>query len=131
MVNFENETTVATPAKDVMKIYLLQCKAFAEDTWRKYRKIYYNGNASSLADCKAAVEQLYIVMKPMLDRHWDDKTMLKENILNEIEKGKDREILQIMIKLNYILDKMNLTRLDTTQGRERTFEKQNVKKGFV
>jgi len=130
MVDFNNETTVSVPAKDVMKIYLLQSKAFLEDSWRIYKKAVYSGSDRSLSDVKSAMEQLYIILEPMLERHWNHEEVKKNDILNIIDKGNEKEIRNLIILFNRTLDKTQLTRIDTKFQQKRTLEASNVSKGY-
>jgi len=131
MVNFNNETTVATPAKDVMKIYLLQSKAFLEDTWREFRKSdYAGGSIKGFVEVKAALEQLYLIMEPIIERHWDNTEIKREEIINIIGKGNKNDILNLIIKFNRLLDKTKLTRLDTKLEQKRTWEASNIQHGY-
>ena len=130
MVNFDNETTVATPAKDVMKIYLLQCKAFVEDVWRNYRKADFAGANPGLFEVRSALEQLYLVMEPMIERHWDDQEIKKEDILHNIEHAKKDSFLKLIIKFNKVLDKTKLTRIDTKFEQKKTWEASNIQHGY-
>ena len=133
MVDFDNETTVATPAKDVMKIYLLQCKAYLEDCWRMYRKDDYAGINSNLNTVRAALEQLYIVIERIIFRHWPNDNSVstkKEDILNIIATGKSEALLKLIIDINIVLDKTRLTRLDTKAANKSTWEASNLQHGY-
>jgi len=132
MVNFDNDTTVATPAKDVMKIYLLQCKAYVEDCWRDYSKVYYLGSQGDTSKIKAGLEQLYLVMHPMIERHWidDDMGLKKAEIRTAIQKASPDDLFNLIIKFNAILDNVQLTKLDTRQLKKWTLEASNLQHGY-
>lgn len=132
MVDFDNETTVATPAKDVMKIYLLQCKAYTEDIWRLWRKGDFSGIDKGLHDVRASLEQWFIVMEPMIDRHWKDQEakIKKENISDTISKGRKEDLFNLIIDFNRLLDNTKITRLDTRIITKNTWEASNLAHGF-
>lgn len=130
MVDFNNETTVGVPAKDVMKIYLLQCKAYVEDCWREYRTSDFNGGSPSLARTKAGLEQLYLVIEPMIERHWQNESVIKkEEIIEKILRAEKLELLKIIILFNRLLDKLLITKLDTKQANQYTWEASNRQHG--
>lgn len=132
MVDFDNETTVAVPAKDVMKIYLLQVKAYTEDSWRLFRQKDLSNSSMPLSNVKASLEQWYLLIEPIINRHWKPKEMGIESdqILPIIEKGTKKDIMQIIILFNRLLDNLQLIRLDTRVANLRTLEASNIAKGY-
>jgi len=130
MVDFNNETTVGVPAKDVMKIYLLQSKAYVEDCWREYKIIDYNGGNPSLARTKAGLEQLYLIMEPMIERHWLKEWYIKkEEIVEKIDSANKNQLFNLIILFNKLLDKLLITKLDTKKQNQYTWEASNRQYG--
>lgn len=130
MVNFDSDATVAAPAKDVMRIYLLQCKAYTEDVWRMFKKSDYSGINSGIADVRAALEQWYIVIEPIIGRHWDKDCKTKPSgIIGVISKGSKDELFNLIIEFNRLLDKIKLTKLDTRIITGKTWEQDNIAHG--
>jgi len=132
MVDFDNEVTVATPAKEVMKIYLLQNKAYTEDSWRIYREKTLSGSQFPLTKVRAALEQWYLIIECMIERNWEKvgKEIKKEDILLKIETGNETEIRDMIIKFNRLLDELRLTRLDTKLANKKTWEASNLQYGY-
>jgi len=130
MVDFDNETTVATPAKDVMRIYLLQNKAYTEDSWRLFREKDFHNSSTPITKVKAALEQWYLIIEPIIERHWADEKISKEKIIDIIENGNKEDIRGLIIKFNRLLDRLKLTRLDTKEFTKKTWEASNISHGY-
>jgi len=128
MVDFNNETTIATPSKDIMRVYLIENKAYTEDNWRRFRTKDFEGLEASLSIVRACLEQWYIIIEPIINRHWDSKEIPKDKIEYYIEKGKKKDLFKLIITFNRLLDKIKLTQLDTRETPKRTIEASNLAK---
>ena len=112
MVDFNNEATIGTPAVDVMRIYLLEQKANTEEAWRWFRDKDFSGIEGGLNKVRSRLEGWYLVMFPMIQRHYNDKEIKKEDLEKEIVDGKKETIFKIIKKFNTLLDDLKITRLD-------------------
>lgn len=112
MVDFNNETTIGTPALDVMRIYLLEQKANTEEAWRWFRDKDFDGIEGGLNKVRSRLEVWYLIMYPMIERHYKDEKITKEELEKEIVKGNKEIIFKIIKKFNQLLDDMHITRLD-------------------
>lgn len=124
MVDFQNETTIGTPAADIVRVIILQRRSDLFEAWESYKKKEHTGVDGGLEVVRARLETLFLELQPALKRRWTNKkkkdpTMyhtLKENI-----KSEDPEVIEETIHtLNDYLDEIRLIRIDTKSNYDST-----------
>jgi len=126
MVNFNNENTVSTPAANIIKLLVIEARynsflAFEEYNSKISGSINYNQGR-----VRARLGTWYLEHQAYLER-----TFTKAEDIIEIDAVKkdlffnkqDLEytrILEIIIFLNNIIDKLKITKLDTKQQYDTT-----------
>jgi len=130
MVNFNNETTVTTPAGDVVKILLLQRRADLFEAIEKYHKEIYQGVSSTLSIIRARLFSLFLEMQGALNRKLKELDYLTH--LDTIKNSTDfNSLLDETYFLNVQLDNMGLTKIDTRKQYDNTnVETENKVKGL-
>ena len=130
MVDFDNQTTIGTPASDVVKILILQRRADLFEALEFYNKKKFQGVDLDLAIVKARIITLWVELEETLHRKMkkDDYDRLKKNI----QSDKEETLIDCIIELNrFIGDKLRLTRLDTRQQYDSTrADTENKAKGI-
>ena len=112
MVNFNNETTIGTPAVDVIRILILQRRADLFEAWENHKKKVYQGSRGSIYIVRARLLSLFMEIQPALEhRHLKREEYL--SLLAKVKSNKEEDIEEAMFILNDFLDKIKLIRLDT------------------
>lgn len=112
MVDFNNETTIGTPAVDIVRVLVLQRRNDFIESLEHYNKQIHAGVEAHTHIVRARIISLYYEIKPMLLRKYKDKEYIRilEKSMNE---GDIKEILLVWELINNFLDKIQLTRIDT------------------
>lgn len=132
MVDFNNESTVATPPGDVVKIVMLERREQVIETLESYHEKKANGNSmkEDLSLIKARVMALWYELQGIARRR------LKPKEYDLIEKGmmdaKEWTELQAAFQwMNEFVDGLGLTYIDTRNKYDRTrVEDTNTKRGM-
>jgi hypothetical protein len=130
MVDFDNETTIGTPASDVVKILILQRRADLFEAIEDYNKRNFKGIEADISIFKARLITLWIELEETLKR-----TLNKieyETLKRDIYSDTEGVLMDCTLKLNaFIGNKLRLTRLDTKQQYDSTrADLENRKKGI-
>ena len=131
MVDFNNQTTVATPSKDVMSIYLLEKKANTEEALGWYMEKELNNIDADLSKVKIKLLLWYLQLEPMMNRHWKDQEeeVPRDKLLHTIQTGDLPTLTRLIIKFNNLMDRIMITRLDTRERRQKSWEASNIQYG--
>ena len=143
MVNFNNETTVSTPAHDIVRILILQARANVFEAFELYKKKFHN-----LQDAPhekgiliARLSAWFLEHQAYLKRVAYDSPKNKEeqkkydqlckDLLYNTEELSNDRIVEIIMLLNDTLDYLKLTRVDTKRVYDRTnWEEDNKEHGY-
>jgi hypothetical protein len=131
MVDFNNETTIGTPASDVEKISILQRRYELIEALEHYKKQNFQGINAPLVYVQARLLSLFVQLYSSLKRR------IPKTDFEALEKGvlrkdlKEAELLPIIFMLSDELDKIHLTRIDNETVYDSTsVEKENKVKGY-
>lgn len=139
MVDFDNDSTVGTPAIDVQRITILQRRYDLFEAVEDYTKRTLMSGPYPFAIIRARLLIFYLELEPMLKRHTkknEDKIILsqiRDICFGETEKDiKEKDLFKAIIFLNKFLDSpLRLTRLDTRQQyNPQEMESENEAKGY-
>lgn len=126
MVNFNNETTVSTPAANLIKLLLIEARYNTFLAIETYNNKISNGVNSDQALVKSRLGIWYLEHQAYLDRVFnkqDDVTFLKavkkDLFFNKKSLSYDR-LIEIIEFLNNVMDKLRITKLDTKQQYDTT-----------
>lgn len=139
MVNFDNETTVATPPGEVVKIVVLERREQVIEALEAYHSIDASGvdTAHRLAILRARVMALWYQLQAMIYRRSakakggeEDPTYNEvEEVMNSAKTFED--LLYAFQWMNVFIDEMGLTFIDGRPKYDRSnIEDANQKKGM-
>jgi hypothetical protein len=139
MVDFNNETTVATPPGEVVKIVVLERREQVIEALENYHRIHRANvdTGDKLHLLHARVMALWYQLQAMVKRrlkgakgtpHEPDYEMVKQAITGAEEES---ELIEAYEWMNEFIDKMGLTFIDSRANYDRTnVEDANQKKGM-
>ena len=119
MVDFNKETTVGTPAIDIVRVLLVQKIEYVSDAWEDYYKKTGSGVKISLSLIRGRLFTLYLQLWAYLNRA-RKKHSSPEYIEKQIGEGNKKELWAITKEFIDILDKLKITRLDNIKEYDHT-----------
>lgn len=130
MVDFNNETTIGTPAIDVERISILQRRYDVIEALEDYKKKRFMGSGSPISYVRARLFSLFVEIQAYLKR-----TISKvdyDKLLDTCLTCKDEEgLIEALFIINERLDAMRLIRIDTQKVYDATsVEGEDKIKGF-
>jgi len=130
MVDFNNENTISTPLREVLKILILECRYNVLLKIRDHYQHVEQFKKPKFAPVKAGVMELYQYLRSMyavsetLDKAEDMKRRL-------YEAGNFEEMLVIFQEMEDFLYKKNITKIDDRKQYDTTsLETENHQKGL-
>lgn len=133
MVDFNNETTIGTPAVDVQRISILQRRYDLFEAIENYQKRSFDNVKMSSAVVKARLMTLFLEIQPLIKRKYKEKEYqgMRSICLGENKDITFEQVLKVIFQLNELLDEIRLTRVDNKQSyNPMDIEKENQMKGF-
>ena len=133
MVNFDNETTISKPPREVVALVAIEKLYNFLEADEAYTKDRMHGAAAPLATCRSRLRSLFLLAQPMLQRHLKatDYDLLRDGCLNINEELEADVVLDHFVKISEMLDKLELTRLDTKKKFDRQrIEESNKAQGY-
>lgn len=133
MVDFNNEATIGTPAANVVKILILQARANVLEALEKYNQQASSGIESSSGFLVARLGSWFLEHQAYLKRTLNKKDyeeLIKNwqgKILLNTDAPSQEEILEMILHLNEICDKLRLTRIDLKANYDRTLIEEDNK----
>ena len=130
MVDFNNETTIGTPATDIEKVNILQRRHDFIEAFEFYKKNRLANRTSPLDIIRARLFSLFLQLQAALKRH--KKTDYEELKKQCKEADKEETIIETFLILNeFIDDPLKISRIDTHKQYDSTsVESENKEKGF-
>ena len=130
MVDFNNETTIGTPAVDVVRILILQRHADLIEAWEGYLKKKYSNVQPNSSIVRARLQSLFIQLQSAIKRSRTEEAYTI--VVKGIREAKEEdELYKQIIFLNEFLDDLKLTRIDTKKKYDSTnVEEENRAKGL-
>ena len=131
MVDFNNETTIGTPAVDVVRILILQRRSDLIEAIERHNKISFQGSDTDGAVIRARLISLFIEVQAGLKRRLvaQDYEALKKRVY---DPNADYDtIMECLEYINSYLDELRLTRIDTKPLVDKTkWEEHNQAYGY-
>jgi len=129
MVDFNNETTISTPAGEIIKVAILERRSYFIDALEAYHKQKLGGVEAHTNILKSRLLSLFLEVQPALER-----SKSKEHIASLIDRMKSKEYVDIydaFLIINRWLDKTHLIKIDNTKVYDRRrAEKENENYGL-
>ena len=133
MVDFNNETTIGKPPKEIVALIILEKLYNFLEADEDYIKKRLGGAAWPVATTRARLRTLFLIAYPMLKRRLKIEEF--ENIRAICEdittKATDKEILDSFKIISNVLDELGLTKLDDKPVfNRRRIEEANAAQGY-
>lgn len=119
MVNFNNETTVSTPAANVVKLLILEAKYNAFNALELYNNKISAGISCNQALVRSRLGTWFMEHEAFLNRTLTNQTdkaeleLVKEDLFFKKKDLEYSRILEIVTFLNNVMDQLRITRVDT------------------
>lgn len=127
MVDFNNDTTIATPVADIIKVLIVQRRNDFLEASEHYFKGFFAGSNPDTNIMKARLYSLYLEIKAMLDRHFSNGEI--NELVADIKSDEANKLIDAYITMNKLLDDVKLTRVDTKKSYDSTrVEEENTEK---
>ena len=119
MVNFNNETTVSSPAANIVKLLVIEARYNSFLALEEYNSKISSSVNYNQGRLRARLSKWFLEHQAYLDRTFTKVEDIKE--ITDVKRDlffnkKDLEysrILEIIIFLNNIMDRLRITKLDT------------------
>lgn len=111
MVDFNNDTTIGTPAVDIMRVLVIEERKYILDAIEDYNKRKYMGADPDNSVLRSRLYTLYYELLGSIHRH--KTTEEAEELERQIRSDKYEDNLSAAKTLILLLDTFKLTRLDT------------------
>jgi len=129
MVDFNNETTISTPAGDVIKILILQRRYDLFESLEAYNKQRGQGTDPNIGGVSARLYTFWLELEAMLKRRL--KAEEYETLYQNVISDKEANIILAINTINAQLDFIKLTKIDERQVYEsHRAEKENKVKSM-
>ena len=113
MVDFNNETTVSTPAIDVVRILILQRRNDVLEAIEHYYKVDDSGAESDSGIVKSRIISLYLEIEGMIKKRTkDDDYKETHKAIIKIKQSGIADLIKIFSDFNMMLYDINLTKID-------------------
>jgi len=127
MVDYNNDTTLATPPIDINRIQILERRAYVIEALEKYYKNKNSGVKGQTHIFKSVLCSLFWELQETINRKFPEtvetegKLTIDQmyNILFK-DKASQEEVISVWKQLNLMLGEMNLTRVDTKKEYDTT-----------
>lgn len=130
MVDFDNETTIGTPAVDIVRVLILQRRADVFEAWESYNKEDFQNQQTDLHIVKARLFSLFLELQGGLKRRLT-KGKDYTNLIKDLESNTKKDLMKATLYINEYLDGLNLTKIDTKKKYDKTrVEKEHKVKGL-
>lgn len=120
MVDFNNESTVSTPAVDVVKILILQRRNDFIEALEAYRKEIYRGIHTDNSIVKSRLNSLFLEVSAALKRSLKEEDF--EALREKITTDKIEYLEEAFLMLNTWLDDKHIIRVDN----KKTYDRRRV-----
>jgi hypothetical protein len=133
MVDFNNETTIGKPPKEIVALIILEKLYNFLEAYEEYIKRRLGGAAWPIATVRARLSTLFLIAYPMLKRRLQPEAFEKVRVLCEdtTSKPADKEILDAFKIISNVLDELGLTKLDDKPVfNRRRIEEANTAQGY-
>lgn len=113
MVDFDNETTVGMPAVDVERILILERRYNLFEALEKFNRARMIGAEGDMSIVRSRLFSMFLEIDALLARQMKETEFnkLKDQVIKT--EASEQEMLEAVTTINKILDKVQLTRIDT------------------
>ena len=119
MVNYNNETTIATPSIDINRIQILERRAYVIEALEQYYEYKLGGSKGNSHIFRSRLASLFWELQETLKRKFPNEYEVMKTILMSKDSKFD-EIVKIWETINLMLGEINLTKIDTKKQYDST-----------
>lgn len=132
MVDFNNETTIGKPPKELVALIIIEKLYNFLEADEDYSKKRLSGASWPLSTSRARLRNLYLVCYALLKRRLEPKTFEKiRKLCEEQGTAQEKEILEAYKEITTLLDALGLTKLDDKPSFNRNrVEESNKAQGY-
>jgi len=121
MVNYNNETTVATPSVDINKIQILERRAYVIEALEKCNEYASLGSKGKNYIFISRLVSLFWELQGVLERRLDkDRFLDYKNLALNVKHLKFEKAINMWMDINKVLDEIKLTLIDTKKEYDTT-----------
>lgn len=110
MVDFDNQTTVATPAIDVKRILVLQDRQYLKEAIGAYKKSLYGGLVTETHVIRSRLYELFLEVRSGIRRHLKEDEFIE--LLFLVDSKDVEDIERAFDIIDTWLDDIGLTKID-------------------
>jgi hypothetical protein len=112
MVDFNNETTIGTPAIDIVRVLVLQRRNDLFEAYEKYLINESSGVQSNNSIVRARLKSWFLEHQAYLKKR---KLTAEEyaKLLNDLNSEDIKKLEEVIYQLNEALDDLGITKIDT------------------
>ena len=119
MVDFNNDTTIGTPAVDIVRVLILQARANVYEALELYYKVKFSGVSARLNIVKARLITWFLEHQAYIKRIDEAKFKeIKKTLFNN--SIDEATVLDLIFFFNELLDKLKITMIDTRKQYDRS-----------
>jgi len=129
MVDFNNEKTIGVPASDIVRVLILEKRENVMLSLEDYQRKKASNIHTDTRTLKARTYTLYLELSSMIKRSYSKMDF--DYFEDKFKSDDYKDILEIIYRINDILDSITLTRVDTRRKYDTTrCEVDNVEHGL-
>ena len=129
MVDFNNDSTISTPAVDIVRVLILERYNNALESIEFHRKKILAGVADPTDVIASRIYSLFLLNEKPLSRRLGKAGF--ENLENLVNSTRESDLISAFRIINDVLDQLRLTRIDTGKEIDTTnIEAENRVKGL-
>lgn len=131
MVDFDNDTTVGMPAIDIQRVVILERRYNLFEALEKFNRARMIGAEGDLSIVRSRLFSLFIEIDALLNRHMPAMEFKELKSKVSASESTEEAMLEAIYKINELLDKVQLTKIDTRiRYDSRRAEVENEAKGL-
>lgn len=117
MVDFNNDSTIGTPALDIVRVLVLERRYNVMESIEEYVKLQDSGIddlSKEIAIIKGRLLSFYYEIQEATQRHLSKEEL--QALGKNIKSNNFEDLTEAFYILNKLLDKLTITKLDTRQA---------------
>jgi hypothetical protein len=131
MVDYNNDTTLATPSVDINRVQILERRAYVIESLEEYYRFKLNGAGGNDKVFRSRLASLYWELQETLYRKFEPGVFENMKKVLFSANSKHEDILVYWNKINMLLGQINLTKIDTKKEYDTTdLEAENSEHGM-
>ena len=132
MVDFNNETTIGKPPKDIVALIIIEKLYNFLEADEDYSKKRLGGASWPLSTSRARLRNLFLICYALLKRRLKSETFEKiRKLCEDGGQAQEKDVLEAYKEISVLLDELGLTKLDDKPNFNRNrVEESNKAQGY-